>query len=85
MWISLKMHGSKVMTINTFQGDPRLSLWRWRATADSSHIERQIRSHSQTAKANEQAAVVEKLSALKLRLKRGASRDVHASSHTRDS
>ena len=23
-----KMHGSKVMTINTFHGDPRPSLWR---------------------------------------------------------
>ena len=25
---SLKMHGLKVVTINTFHGDPRPSLWR---------------------------------------------------------
>ena len=43
-WISLKVHGSKVMTIDTFHGDPRLSLWQWRAPAESSHIERKIRS-----------------------------------------
>ena len=45
------------MVINTFHGDPRPSLWRWRAPADSSHIERQfeIRSHPQTAKTNEKA------------------------------
>ena len=31
MMISLKVHGSKVMRINTFHGDPRPSLWRRRA------------------------------------------------------
>ena len=57
------------MAINTFHGDPRPSLWRWRAPADSSHIERQIRSHPQTAKMNEYKLlyILEKLSALKLR------------------
>ena len=40
----VKMHGSKVVTINTFHGDPRPSLWRRIAQADSSHIESKIRS-----------------------------------------
>ena len=31
------MHGSKVMTINTFHSDLRPSLWRWRAPADGSY------------------------------------------------
>ena len=33
------MHLSKVMAINTFDCDPRPSLWWWRAPADSSYIE----------------------------------------------
>ena len=31
VWISLKVHGSKV---TTFHSDPRPFLWRWRAPAD---------------------------------------------------
>ena len=75
------MHGSKVMTMNTFHGDPRPSLWRCRAPADSSHIERQNQSHPQTAKTNVQvyAAFVEKLTGSRAK-KRSASRDVHESS-----
>ena len=41
MWNSLKMHGSKVMTINTFHGDPKSSLWILREPEDRSHIERE--------------------------------------------
>ena len=41
MCISLKMHGSKVMTINTFHGDPRPSLWTLSEPEDPSHIERE--------------------------------------------
>ena len=40
MRISLKMHGLKVMTINTFHSDPRPSLWISREPEDKSHIER---------------------------------------------
>ena len=32
----------EVMTVNTVHGDPRPSLWQWRAPADSSHVERQV-------------------------------------------
>ena len=28
VWISLKTYESKVMRVNTFHGDPTLSLWR---------------------------------------------------------
>ena len=34
VWISLKTYESKVMRVNTFHGDPRPSLWRWRAPPD---------------------------------------------------
>ena len=54
------MYGSKVMTRNTFHGDHRPSLWRWRAQAGRSHVEGQVWSHPQASKTNEQAAVVEK-------------------------
>ena len=37
-----KKYGSKLVTRNTFHGDPTLSLWRWRAQAGSSHVERQV-------------------------------------------
>ena len=33
------MHGSKVVTRNTFHGDPKPSLWRWRAQAGRCHVE----------------------------------------------
>ena len=33
-----KTYVSKVMTRNTFHGDPRPSLWRWRTRADRSHV-----------------------------------------------
>ena len=50
----------------TFYGDPRPSLWQWRAKADSSHIERQNRLHPRQRKRTSKA-VVEKLSDSKLR------------------
>ena len=55
------------MTINTFHGDHRPSLWRWRAQAGRFHVEGQVWSHPKAAKTNEQAAVVEKLAGSKLR------------------
>ena len=36
------MHGSKVMMRNTFHGDPRPSLWRWRARAGRFQVEKQV-------------------------------------------
>ena len=38
----IKTHGSKVITRNTFHGDPRQSLWRWRAQAGRSQVKRQV-------------------------------------------
>ena len=51
MWSSIKRMGSKVMTRNIFHGNPisKLSLWRWRAQADRSHVDKQ----AQAAKTNE--------------------------------
>ena len=46
------MHGSKVMTRSTFHGDPRPSLWRWRAQAEISGRETSLMD-PQAAKTNE--------------------------------
>ena len=37
-----KTYGSKVMTRNTFQGNPRPSLWIWRAQEGRSHVDGQV-------------------------------------------
>ena len=42
LWCLIKTYGLKVVTTNTFHGDPRQSLWRWTAQAGRSHVERQV-------------------------------------------
>ena len=80
MWSSIKTHGSKIMTKNTFHGDPRQSLWRWRAQAEISGREASLIAPSGSE--NERVSCFcQKLSGSKAK-KRGASRDVHASSRS---
>ena len=45
---TLKTHGSKVMARNTFNGDPRPSLWR--AQAGRSQVKRQVSSQLYSSK-----------------------------------
>ena len=66
------MHRSKVMTRNTFHGDSRPCLWRWRAQAG-----REASLIAPIGSENERVRYcIEKLKARK----RGASRDVYTSS-----
>ena len=42
VWNLIKTYGFKVMKRSTFHADPRPSLWRWRAQAGRSHVDRQV-------------------------------------------
>ena len=77
MWSSIKTHGSKAMTRNTFHGDPRPSL-----CTSGSQVDRQVGSHSQAAKKKTSKLLLSKnFLAPKLRSV-VPSRDVHASSRS---
>ena len=78
MWSSIKTHGSKVITRNTFHGDPRLSkLWRWRARR--SQVERQFDCTIRQRKRTSKLPLSKNFLSIAIK-KSGASCDVHASS-----
>ena len=77
MWSSIKTYRLKVRTKNIFYGNPRPSLWTWRAQAGRFCVYREASLIAPSCSENEQVSCCCRKFGSKVK-KRGASRDVHA-------